>query len=149
MSASTAPQAKANLLDQLAARSGLAGVRFNWSASMHAEDYVGGENIYLGNVRNKQEWGAIRRTTLPKNEEYILYIFAQVHRLGDDPQGTEERAWELISEIEGTLRADPTIGGVDNREGASLVQVDMSTRPAEPQGWLAKATAQISCHARI
>lgn len=148
MSASTAPAAKAQLLAMFAARDGLAGVHIDWAAPTKTEGYTGGENVWLGDIDDMQTWGAIARATLPKDEDYTIEFVAQAHREGDDPQATEERAWELVAEIEGALRADPSINGINNREAASLTRVKMTTRPAEPQGWLAKATGQITCHAR-
>lgn len=149
MAVSTAPVAQQNLLALLALRAGLSGVGLNWAAPVDADLYApSGDDIYLGDVNQTQEWAAINRTVLPKDEHYTLQVFAQAYRQGNDPQGTATRAWALVAEIENQLRADPTINGALNRP-AQVQSTLMSTKPADPQAWLAKATVQVACWARI
>jgi hypothetical protein len=153
MPVSTAPAVKAALLTQLGARAGLLNVGLNWSAPVDAALYApSGEDIYLGDVDQTQEYRRLG-TLIPKDEHYTVQVIVQVHRAGNDPEGTEQRCWALVGEVENQLRSDPavnnTIVPAQQEPYAQFESAAMVTRPSEPQGWLAKATCRVAVGARI
>jgi hypothetical protein len=102
---STVPTFKAALLDRLQARDGLAGVQvtYGWPSGS-----VQRETIMLGGVTGTQEFRTINARQ--RMEEYALDVFITVVREGHGrQQNADQRALELMGEVEDDLRDDPTV----------------------------------------
>jgi hypothetical protein len=103
--------------------------------------------------------GNVRRTTKPVTfigsggdgwieETYRVDVVVSVFRSGDDFQGTEWAAWDLIADIEAAVRTDPSLGGVviAAYPEASTLEAGWS---ADHKGVLAEGDCTIFCTARI
>lgn len=146
MADSTAPAAKAAILSLLNASADLTGVAISWAAPTKEDEYTE-DMVWLGDVDPyNQEFVNLGGGKV--DEEYDLEITAQAFLSGDDPQTTEERAWELRSAIVEILRADKTLSSTINKWSGPYPGA-MTTRPATPNGWLAKTTVRLTCRASI
>lgn len=105
MATSTIPTFKDALLTRLKARTGLSGVQITYGWPNGA---VSRESIMLGGASGSQEFRTIGATQ--KMETYTLDVYITVIREGHGrQQNADERALELMGEIEDELRDDPTV----------------------------------------
>jgi hypothetical protein len=145
MADSTVPAVKAYLLAEFQNDADLTGVTVKWSAPADGDQYTR-DMVWLGDVDQTEVYRAIGQER--KDEDYTLEVVVQAYLEGDDPRATEERAWELRAAVAAAIRADLTLGGNLNH-WAEMDSTRMTTRPADPKGWLAKGTLQLRCRARI
>lgn len=143
MAASTIPAAKAALLAALQARPALAAAHV--ARGIPAKPAARKERVYIGNARDVQRtWAGLGGQRL--DETYVLDLVIECFRSGDDQAGTEVRLWELVNEIELTVRADLTLAGT-----VRSCRPDGSTEETGPDegGWLARAVTRLAVEARI
>jgi hypothetical protein len=140
---STIPRAKAALKALLEARPGLAGVTVGWDRS--AETMQATDRVYLfDTIEHTRDWVVLGPRRI--DEDYTLQVVVNTFGSGDAPTTTEERLWELVSEVEQAVIANIEIGGTVRQSKpdgttSSLVPTD--------EGWIASATVRIACEARI
>lgn len=139
----TAPATKRALITILNARAGLSGVQVAYGY-LNDSAQLQDENINVGKVRFNQEWGALGNRR--REESYRVELIIVVKREGDDQQGTEERMWAVLAEVEQALRADPTLGGAVRV--SELTEGDQDNWP-DSEGWFSQVTAQITCQASL
>jgi hypothetical protein len=139
----TAPATKRALVEMFGELDGLSGVKVHYGYLNDAQQ-LGQENINVGKVRFNQEWGAL--ANLRREESYRVELVVLVKRGGDDQQGTEERMWAVLAEIEQALRADPTVGGFVRV--AELTEGEQDNSP-DSEGWFSQVVAQITCKASL
>jgi hypothetical protein len=144
MAASTAPAAKAKIVELLMARPGLSGVTVTWAQPTEDDFYATGDNVWLGKVTQSEEHIALGG--MRKDEDYTVGLWVQSWREGDDPQAVEERAWELRDEAAAAIRADPDLSGILN-QWVEFESTEMVTE-AFDKGWVAKGECGVLCHAR-
>lgn len=141
----TIPIAKAALKVLLEARAGLAGVPIGWDRS--AELMVGTDRVYLyDTVEHNRDWIALGQRRI--NEDYTLQVVVDTFGSGTDPTATETRLWELVAEVELTVKEDfAVLPGTTNW----ISKPDGTTTNLIPtdEGWIAGATVRIACVARI
>jgi hypothetical protein len=141
----TIPIAKAALKALLEARAGLAGVTIGWDRS--AELMQGTDRVYLfDTVEHEREWLALGQRRI--EETYTLQVVADTFGSGADPTATETRLWELVAEVELTVKEDfDVLAGATNW----ISKPDGTTTTLVPtdEGWIAGATVRIACQARI
>ena len=105
MATTTIPAFKAALLQRLQQREALLNVQvtYGWpSGSVHRE------SIMLGGVSGNQTFRTIGGTQ--KMEEYALTVYITVIREGTgNQQACDERALELMAEVEDDLREDLSV----------------------------------------
>lgn len=146
MADSTVPAVKAALLSLLKQSADLTGVTITWAAPVKEEDYTG-DMVWLGDVIDTDE--EFRRLGAQSvHESYDVAVHFQSYMAGNDPQTTEERAWEIRAAVVNLLRSDLTLGGLIN-EWIGAFPTHLEVRPANPSGWLAKGTVRIECRATI
>lgn len=145
MADSTVPAVKAKLVELFAAAA--APVPVSWAAPTEETDYdlVNG-NVWLGKVTQDEDWSH-SMGAMDRDEVYIVKVWAQVYRRGDDPQITEQQAWAIRAVLSTALRADITLEGVVSLQ-ASLVATEMETLPSS-DGWLARAELDVRVQSRI
>jgi hypothetical protein len=100
---SAIPAAKAAILTILEARPAMAGVTLAWAAPTKDEDYTE-TMVFLGDVERASDWAELG--TGRRKEDFSVGLTVFVEMWGDDPQSTEERAYELLDEVEDALRDD-------------------------------------------
>jgi hypothetical protein len=139
---STIPRAKAALKALIEARPGLTGVQIGWDRRAGPQTVA--EQIYMfDTIEHSRAWIMLGRNKI--DEEYVLQVVVDTFGSGEDPTATEERLWELVSEIE--------------RAVLENLQLTSTVREAKPdgvlsqlaptdEGWIASATARIRCKAR-
>lgn len=146
MADSTVPTVKAYLLSLFQQATDLTGVTVVWAAPTKEEDYDY-DMLWLGETTDTDE--EFRRLGAQSiHETYEVPVVFQAYIAGDDPQSTEERAWEMRAAIIDALRADLTLGDLIS-EWSGPYPTRMELRPANPAGWLAKGTVRIQCRATI
>ena len=105
MATSTVPALKANLLTQLQARGGLAGVQVTYGPPLPNPDR---EFIWLGDVQGDQAFSAMAAPN-QRHEQYTLQVIVSVLREGTDLKTADERCFALCAELENQLRTDVTV----------------------------------------
>lgn len=140
---STIPRAKAALLALLTARAGLAGVSLGWDRSAELQAVT--DRIYLfDTIEHHRDWVVLGPRRI--DEEYTLQVVVDTFGNGTDPTTTEERLWELVSEVEQAVITDIEIG--DTVRQSKPDGVTSSLVPTD-EGWIASATVRIVCEARL
>lgn len=141
----TIPLAKAALKVLLEARAGLAGVPIGWDRG--AELMIGTDRIYLfDTVEHNRDWIALGQRRI--DEDYTLQVVVDTFGSGADPTATETRLWELVAEVELTVKESfVVLVGATNW----ISKPDGTTTNLIPtdEGWIASATVRINCEARI
>jgi hypothetical protein len=107
LATSTVPAFKKKLKELLVARPNIvsANVLVSWGLPGNMAET---EFIALLGTEGEQEAAALGAQK--REEEFFLTLVASVLRGGDDQQSAEERAWELVAEVENQLRSDATVG---------------------------------------
>lgn len=85
----------------------------SWGAPTENEDTTY-DMVYLGPTGEDQD----AFTTLGAqrvDEEFVLTVFVDIYKYGDDEQATEQRAWQLHDGVLSVLAANPTLSGTVNR----------------------------------
>lgn len=146
MATSTIWTLKGNLLAQLRARPGLAGVQITWgipAAKLEPDwiclrdvvDPAGQETAALGHMRREERYE-------------LRIVISVVRQFSEDQEVVAERARVLAAEIEDQLRSDPTVNGAVRTAlvvGLSLEEpVDSKTAERE-----ARVTVRVACRQRI
>jgi len=104
MPTSSVPAFKAALLQRLQNRSGLQDVQVTYGWPSGA---VKRESMMLGGVSGTQEFRTINAAQ--RMEQFTLDVFITVIREGQgNQQNADQRALELMAEVEEDLREDPT-----------------------------------------
>jgi hypothetical protein len=104
---STIPTTKANLVTQLQARAGLAGVQVSYGPPLPNPQR---EYIWVGDVTGVQEFAAMAAPN-QRHEQYTVKTIIGVLKEGGDIQAADVRCFALMGEVEAQLRTDSTIGG--------------------------------------
>jgi hypothetical protein len=146
MAYSTIPAAKAQILATLQARPGLAGVlvrRVVPTGEVPPEP----ERVYVDDVVDiSRDWAMLG--LLKVDEEYTIKVLVEVWRDGDDPVACETRLFEVVAEVEQAIVSDVTLAGVFLQWAAKPALSEQRCLPG-PDGWLAFATVDVLCKARI
>lgn len=104
MATSTIHAVKLALRAALAARPALVGVQVTYGSPLPSPQP---EFIWLGDAAGEQEARALGKQARREIQSLTLYV--SVLRQGRDQQATTQRAFELVAEVEETLRADATL----------------------------------------
>lgn len=107
MATSSVPSVKANLVTQLQARGGLAGVQVTNGSPL---PNVRREFIWVGGAEGTQDYGTYGVGGL-RQESYRLEVTISVLREGIDAVAADTRCFALSAELESQLRSDPTVNG--------------------------------------
>lgn len=143
MSSSTAPAAKAAILALLEAHAPLDDVNLRWGGPTK-EAQLKPDQVFFGQIEQTEE--PLGPHTI--DEDYDLEIVVQVRKLGDDKeQATEERAWDIRSEIRAALEANPTLGGLLNI-GCEISRTVQESEPLT-DGWFARLRLTVHCHSHL
>lgn len=132
---------KANLVTQLQARAGLAGVAVTYGPPLP----MGREFVWCGKATGQQSWMTIAAGKL---EEYDLQVMVSVLREGTDMQAADARCFVIAAELETQLRTDRTVNGavavaaIEGFELAEGVAPDGTSREST-------LTVQVACQAYI
>jgi hypothetical protein len=146
MAASTIPAAKAALLALIDARPALAAVHCGWGipANLPAEP----ERIYVADaIPTERRWKALSPVA-PMWEEYILQVHVETFLSGNDQQTAEMRFWELVDEVEQSVRA--THATLKLNGAVKIAKPDGVTNPrTQPtdDGWAASGVVRFECQA--
>lgn len=101
----------------LVARAGLSGVIVT-DGIPPAGLFDSREWISIGDIEFEQRIRALNRTTQPREERYVQHVLVTVVQATRADQATvNARAWELYSEIEDSIRDDPTLSTVWTGDG--------------------------------
>lgn len=146
MPASTAPEAKARILELLAARPALAGVRLSWEAPAETTDFNVKNLIWLGDVQHTGQWQCLGPLT--RDESYTIQLTVLAIKLGDDARSTEERAWDLLDEVAAAIHNDFHLNGL-LRLPAAIESATQSNGLVGTQSTGCQIVSQIRCDARI
>jgi hypothetical protein len=147
MSSSSIPTFIDTLKTTLEARAALAGVAITDGIAspgdMNAE-----ELIQILDATGEQSVRALDRTTQPRNEEYAVTVLVSVVAQTREDQTTlKARAFELLAEVEATLRADPHLG-ISNLYSAVGGHIHYASRATDLQREAA-IEFDINVHARL
>jgi hypothetical protein len=147
----TAPAARTALLSMLSERSALDDTTVRRTAATRVED-VTASMIWLQGVESTQDTAGIgmRRRT----EDYVLVLVLSTVTPGDDPETAESRCFDLLAEVEETLREDPTLDGAlrtDAMKGFAQVAgwAMPELEPYDDRSWACRITARVACETRI
>lgn len=144
MAYSTIPLAKAQLLTDLAARPGLAGVLLAWGVP--SEVPANRERVYLDDATAvTREWAQLGRFRV--DEWYTLKVVVEVFQEGDDQRTCEERMWTIVAEVEQTAVVDLTLAAV-LKWGVKPGSMDPKCVPTG-DGWLSFVTLSLECSSRL
>jgi hypothetical protein len=143
MAASTVPACKQAILDLLKARPALNEVAITWGAPTETEDLAEEMVFFDDPVVRRPNWGPLGAGNI--DEEYVLTLKVRNHFPDDDQAAAETRAWELVYEIEQSLRGQ--------RPGGLLKPIDFDeqeyrTNPLS-DGWFGEISIPLVCTARI
>lgn len=141
---STQDTLKANLLAQLQARAGLAGVQVAYGFPKTPAT----EFLMLGDIAKGDEQTAALGNR-SRDEKYTLFVTVKVEKQGTNQQAATERAYTLAGELAGQLRTDPSVNGAVI---TALVQGTELQEFASNQGQAARmavVTVHVGCHARL
>lgn len=142
VSVSTIPQLKANLLTQLQARAGLAGVQIEWGSPSGARS---ADLIILGDVQRNVE--ASRTTGHTRREDYTLSVTVSCVATGNDQHTLVTHAFTLVEEIRSQLITDPKV----NSSGVqwALPGGEILTEPSTEMQMEARIVMAVNCTALI
>lgn len=145
MADSTIPAAKAKLVELLTAALGDVGVL--WVGPAQEAD-VSQDMVWLGDLEQTEAWhglGAQKR-----EESYLLDVYAQAYRQGDDPKNTELALLAIRDDVSTVLRAHKDLDGVLGGFGvASLERTRLDAPQLAEQGWVSRCLLQVRCTALI
>ena len=113
--ASAVPYAKANLLAILDAATT---VSTTWS---YPGQYITDEAIFMGDAEGT-ETASIHQVS--HRENFIIPVWVIVTQQGDDAQPLEERAWQIVAQLEDAIRANPSL---NNAQGVTSAVVTGKT----------------------
>ena len=140
MATSTVPTAKANLVTQLQARGGLAGVQVT-----NGPPFVDPQRefIWVGTAEGSQEQLAMGG---PRRETYDLHVIISVEQESEDVVAADTRCFALSAEVEAQLRTDPTINGaVEHAEFGDFKLGEFSS--ADGINRISELVVSIGCNA--
>lgn len=147
------PKVRAQLIELLSARAGLAGVLVSYSVPKSGEQLEAGEAVFFpsessGVIDNL----ALRALPLLLSETWQQGVVCQVLPPDDsyDQQTAETRAAELAGEVIDEVAGDPSLGlSVDEwgRIIARPVEWAWESGLADNGGWLARATVTLQIEA--
>jgi hypothetical protein len=145
MSATTIPAVKAKLVALFtAAVEETTQVWFNHTN----EDHQLAENVYVCGSRGERQWSGLgKRRPNQVEENYTIEVDVEVFREGTDAEGTENRMWTIVEQLE-TVLEDPTLGNQQNVQWALVERFDQKSS-GSTDGWLAQITLGIAVKARI
>jgi hypothetical protein len=145
MSVSTAPAVKAKLVELfLTAVEAPTQVWFNRTN----EEHQLAENVYVCGVRGSRQWAGLGpRRPHQVDENYAIEVDVEVFREGTDAEGTENRLWVIVEQLEAKLE-DPTLGNQENVKW-TLVERFAQSSEGRNDGGLCKATLEVGVKARI
>jgi hypothetical protein len=106
MNTSTVPAVKAALTSRLDARSGLDGVSVTYA--LPAE--IPQEAIYLDRVRGVHAVVVTTGGRVPREEQYTVDLIIHCFVSGVTPPEAEDRAFEILAEVENELADTPRLG---------------------------------------
>lgn len=110
---------------------------------------TGKEGIFIGGVEDgTHEFATMRAGRKTRNERYLLKINIRTKRDGAEPVDAEERAFELLSEIEDILSEDPRIGLDEPTLRVHLSEFDMDSFTEDP-GWACMIVAKLLVEVRL
>lgn len=142
---SSVPAVKAALFGLM--QTALPGTQVLWA---NTTANVQRESAWMGNADFSEEVVAsFMKAPLPHNEAYVVPVVVMALMEGDDPQATEERAWELAASVEDALRTPPNDTlGVPGVHWAKIVnkQPALYTRD---NGWCMFVDMLVGVQARI
>lgn len=131
MATSTVPTLKQNLVTQLQARGGLAGVQVSYGPPLPAPQR---EYIWVGDVDGTQTMATLAQG---RHDEYVVKVVFGVLKEGTDSKAADDRCFVLLAELEQQLRTDATVGGavslaqLGNFKLSEFVAPDGMNRTAE------------------
>jgi hypothetical protein len=105
-SSSTVPVVKSALTSRLDARSGLDGV----SVTYAQPGEIPHEAIYLDRVRGVHAVVVTTGGRVPRQEQYTIDLIIHVFLASGGPQVVEDRAFDLLAEVENELADTPRLG---------------------------------------
>lgn len=142
---STVPAVKKALRDTL--RSALPNVQVE---RQHPGDTELSEGIRFGDVRGNHQLAAMVAGRIPRDEEYVVDVYLESVRPGEDSTEAEERAFELLGQLEDLLADDNTI--VDTLVGGWArvgSWTDSTYFDAKTSGWACTIRAEVAVKARL
>lgn len=142
MATSTIPAVKGALLELITAA--VPDVQVSWSTP---PDGPGPEWVRIGDVTGDQRAAAVGRQR--RAETYRVQILVSIVRPElEDPQVLADRAFEITAEVEETIRADESLGGVPGLIWARVEKTDLREGLAGGERW-AEVTVHVGCESRI
>jgi hypothetical protein len=112
-----------------------------WGGPTQAEDFPqGGELIYFGDTEMQDESPTLGQTRI--DEEFSVRIIIDVQQWGDNEQATEQRAWDLYSEVVSVVNANRTLSGTVQRTTERTVR---QTNLPTPEQWLSRIVVEQGC----
>jgi hypothetical protein len=106
MNTSTVPAVKAALVSRLDARAGLDGVSVTYSQPSEMPQ----EAIYLDRVRGVHAVSGTTGGRVPRDEQYTIDLIIHCFVSGVTPPEAEDRAFDLLAEVENELADTPRLG---------------------------------------
>lgn len=142
---------KAAVITILGNDSTLDAVDQRWAPPTEAEDYQQEpEVIYLSDCEIvEDDWAELGRHqgTGRRRQTWRVSVSVLVARTGDDPQSTEQRAWEIWDRLELDIRTDVFATGSLIRAAGALQFDDITafqvTGVWGPQAWAARIDGRI------
>ncbi len=144
MATSTIPTLKANLVTQLAARAGLAGVQISYGPPLPNPQR---EYIWIGDVIGTQEYAAMAAPN-QRHESYDLQVIIAVLREGVDSKAADDRCFALFGELESQLRGDVTVAGAVTEAHVATLKLSEFVAP-DDMNRTAQLTVDVTCQAWI
>jgi len=142
---SSYPIVAAALREQLAAR--LSDIVVARGAPLN--HITGKEAIMIGNIEDGvHEFATMRPGRKTRNERYLLLINIRAKRDGIEPTAAEERAFELLAEVEDLISEDPGIGLGDPTIRIHMQEFEMDSYTEDP-GWACMIVAKLLVEARL
>ena len=143
-STSTVPAVKAALTSRLDARTGLDGVSVTYA---QPGDALPHEAIYLDRVTGVHDVRVTTGGRVPRDEQYTIALVIHVFLATGGPQEAEDRAFELLAEVENELANTPRLGlSIIDWAEARAYELD-TTRYTD--GALARIKLGIECFAQL
>lgn len=143
------PRVKSALVARLGERPALAGKVTYGTPRVTPRD----EWVHVGRVETDERPVHLGRSSLGQREERfrIVVTISVIRSWVDEPEDVEARAFELLSELEDTLRQNPTLGldpGADGLYWAGVVRKDVDEEGDGSQRQ-AVVIARVECMTRI
>jgi hypothetical protein len=150
MPASTVPAAKQAILNLLTARAALNTVAVTWSQPTEQEDLQDEMVFFDGPIVRQPEFRVMGGNYL--DETYTLTLMVRNRVVADDAAAAEARCWQIVDEIEQSVRQNPTLGGIlsDSVDYRALDFGEQEVKSVPlSDGWYGEGVVPLICHARI